>query len=120
MTGLSTRFNIVNGKFQLTSGANKAADRVWFLMQFDRLRVLIPDFEPGLMSLVQKPASFMLQYKTLILSGITKRAALYVPEVIIEGAELTVSASDRKTYDLIILHKHVPTGSRGITVTFVG
>lgn len=80
--GLTHRFVIKNGKFQLTQGRNKIRDNIRMLMSFDTVaRIYYDDFCPRLMFLLQKPGSTVAQYKTLVLGRLKKIIVQYVPYV---------------------------------------
>lgn len=119
-TGLATRFSIQNGRFALTSGSDKAADNLWFLMLFDKLRVYMPQFNPGTDALIQKPTSYLIQYKTIILGRITKLIGRYIPDLKVKQADIIYGFSERKEFALFVDYDYKDPGDGAVTVVFIG
>lgn len=119
LAGVPTNFKLTAGKLELSQGADKAFDRLWFLANFDRLRIYTPDFNPGFSVLIQKSSSYLVQYRTLILGNFYKLAVKYVPELEIESADI-VAFRDRKQYGIVVQSKFEPAEDERLTVLFLG
>ena len=102
MKGLSCRFALKNGAFQLTEGASKAQDNIWFYCIFDKFRVYYSDFGGNFVSLVQKPASYLVLNRTLILRKLKVGIEKYVGNVTVEGLDIIYHVSDPRDYHLQI------------------
>ena len=119
MKGLPTNITLNGGKFLLVDGVEKARDRMWFLMNFDKLRIYLPDFNPGLTSLIQRTISYVTQYKPLFLGKLTKLVGQYVPEVAMKSTDVIYSYDDRKSYAIFVEYNYIPEAKAEIAVTFV-
>lgn len=102
MKGLSCRFQLKNGAFQLTDGPSKAQDNVWFYCIFDKFRVYFSDFGGNFVSLVQKPASYLQLNKTLILRRLQTGIEKYCGGVKVKGIDIGYFASSRREYRIQI------------------
>lgn len=119
MTGLNTNFTLQGGKFQLSDKLERASDRVWMLANFDGLRIYTPDYNPGFTALQQKNASYLLQYKVLILQTLANLLNKYVEEVTIQGLDIIYSVKNRKEYGIFIAYTYLST-EKASTVIFLG
>ena len=120
MKGLPSDFQIVNGKFRLTEGAEKCRDNIWFFCVFDKFRVYTSDFGSSFISLVQKPISYILLNKTLIIGALKKKMTKYVPNVKVNQVDIGYLSSNRKEYSLMIDYSFKETdGTQVSDVTFV-
>lgn len=102
MKGLSCRFQLQNGAFQLTEGKSKAQDNIWFYCTFDKFRVYCSDFGGNFVSLVQKPMSYLLLNKTLILRRLQTGIEKYCGNVKVEGIDIGYMASNPRDYRMQI------------------
>lgn len=106
MKGLSCRFQLKNGAFQLTGGADKARDNVWFYCIYDKFRVYCSDFGGNFVSLVQKPVSYLQLNKTLILRKLQVGIEQYCGDVKVGGIDIGYFASSRKDYRMQINYSY--------------
>lgn len=97
MKGLPSRFNIVNGKFELVGGIEKSKDALWFYFIFDLIRVYVSDFGANIGLLLQKPTSQITLSKTLILASLKGGIRKYVPSVELNNIDIGYFQDDRKT-----------------------
>jgi phage baseplate assembly protein W len=97
MKGLSTRFNLDNGKFQLSTGVEKSTDSIWFFSVFDRKRIYLPDFGGNFNNLIQKPTSFLVVSKSIIQNNIKTGVEKYVPSVELLSVDIGIFPTDRTT-----------------------
>lgn len=102
MKGLPTDFQIVNGKFRLTEGTEKCRDNIWFFCVFDKFRVYTSEFGGNFVSLVQKPVSFLVLNKTLIVGSLMRKLEKYIPEARVDKIDIGYMSSNRKEYTLMI------------------
>jgi len=96
--GLSTQFNLVEGRFLLTEGVEKARDGIRFYTIFDKFRVYLSDFGANFVSLLQKPASYIQANSTILLGVYRKGVEKYVPNVKVNTIDVGYLAGDRKTH----------------------
>jgi len=86
--GLSHRFRLVNGKFELTNGATKTKDGLHFIFCFNTVsRIYLDSFSPKVLSLVQKTGSYILSYKPLLLGRLRSIVLMYVPNVRLDSMD---------------------------------
>lgn len=102
MKGLTCRFQLHKGKFQLTEGNIKVKDSLWFYCTFDKFRVYLSDYGADFLSLVQKPLTSLQLNRTLILGKLQKGVEKYVPDVKVRGIDIGYDVSDRTSYHLLI------------------
>lgn len=91
-----SRFTLKNGKFVLTSGAEKASDSVWFFCIFDKFRVYCSDFGARLVSLTQKPVSYILLNRTLIIGSLRMGIQKYTQDVKVNDIDFGYTRQDKK------------------------
>ena len=103
MKGLSVRFNIVDGKFALTSGVDKAKDNIWFYSIFNRVRTYFEDFGGNFLALTQRPVSSIKQYKVFILGNIQNGIEKYTDNV--EVTKIDIGFTDRKNMTMSVEFK---------------
>jgi len=96
--GLTTQVNVVNGRFLLADGVEKARDGIRFYTIFDKFRVYVSDFGSNFVSLLQKPASYVQANSTILLGVYRKGIEKYVPDVSINTIDIGYLKSDRKTH----------------------
>ena len=102
MRGLTSRFHLKDGRFQLTSGVEKSRDNIWFYCVFDKFRIYASDFGANLVSLVQKPIGYLLMNKTIILGTLQQGIQKYVPNVTVEDIDIGYTSTNRTEYSLRI------------------
>ena len=119
MTGLNTNFTLQNGAFFLSDNIDRASDRVWMLTNFDYFRVYMPDYNPGFTALQQKNASYLIQFKTLILQNLNNLLTKYVDEIEVKGLDIIYSVKNRMEYGILISYTYLNT-DKASTVIFLG
>lgn len=120
MKGLMSRFQLVDGAFKLTDGAEKSRDNIWFFCVFDKFRVYTSDYGGSFLSLMQKPISYLVLNRTLIVSSLKKKIAKYVSGVKVEDIDIGYTSMDRKNYHMKITYSSKNTDGKIITdVTFI-
>lgn len=123
MKGLSCRFALKNGKFELTEGLPKVRDNMFFLTSFSfRHRVYHPDFTTGLAAMIQKATSTIETYKVLLLGRLKRALVKYIPNVTVESMDLQYLRSDAdKKYTLVIAYKVTDSQNQEteVSVTFI-
>ena len=117
--GLNTNFSLSNGAVTLTSGPDRAADRVWMLANFDGFRIYATDYNPGFVRLQQKNASYLIQYRTLILQTLSNLLAKYVTEITVTSLDIIYTVKNRREYGILIAYTYLAE-STGISVVFLG
>lgn len=113
--GLSHRFRLVNGKFELTSGANKTKDGLHFLFCFNTVsRIYLDGFCPKVLWLVQKTGSFILSYKSLLLGRLRSLVLAYVPDIKLDSIDFysTRNINSDNAIEVVINYRYV--GDDGI------
>jgi len=120
MNGLSHKFTIVGGKFGFTSGAEKATDDLHFYLAFiGWFRVYAEDFPADILSLIQKPTSYLETIKVMLLGRILNGLRKYVTAVLVKEANFA-KADDRKTYVLGLSYTYVTEPDEVLaSVTFI-
>ena len=96
--GLTTEFNLDDGKFLLSDGVEKARDGIKFYTIFDKFRVYVSDFKSNFVSLLQKPASYIQANSTILLGVYRKGLEKYVPNVKVRSIDVGYLVNDRKTH----------------------
>ena len=120
MRGLPSNFQLVNGKFKLTDGTEKCRDNIWFFCVFDKFRVYTSDFGGNFSSLVQKPITYLVLNKTLIVGALRKKMAKYIPNIKVNQIDIGYTSTDRKEYSMMIDYSYKEdTGVQVSDVTFV-
>ena len=120
MKGLPCRFHLKNGKFVLTEGIEKSRDNIWFYCIFDKFRVYTSDFGANFVSLVQKPISYLIMNKTLILGSLKRGIQKYVPNVTVKNIDIGYTSKDRRSCSMMIEYSSVQGNKTEIQdVTFV-
>lgn len=97
--GLPTNFTIVNGKFGLTGGVVKCQDNIRMLIIFGGwFRLMLPDFCVNLYWLLNKPTSWLLVFKTVILGRFILAAEKYAPFIKVQKSNIYYegTGSERK------------------------
>lgn len=102
MKGLPSRFYLRDGKFVLTNGVEKSRDNIWFYCIFDKFRAYFSDFGANFISLIQKPTSYIIGNKTILLGSLKKGMQKYVPNVKINSIDIGYIGNDRKNYSVKI------------------
>lgn len=108
--GLSHRFNLVNGKFNLTQGASKTKDGLYFLFCFHSIaRIYRDSFSPRALNLIQKTGSYVLSYKPLILGRLRAISQIYVPNIRIDAIDFFVSrgVDNGNSTELVLTYKYI-------------
>lgn len=100
MKGLSSRFDMINGKFQLSDGVSKAKDNIWFYCVFNRVRTYFEDFGGNFLSLTQKPISSLRQNRVFIVGNLQSGIEQYVGNV--EVKSIDIGYTDRRNMNMII------------------
>ena len=102
MKGLSCRFKLHNGKFMLSDGVKQSRDSIWFYCIFDKFRIYCSDFGANFVSLMQKPTSYLIMNRTIILGALRKGIQKYVPNVTVNNIDIGYVATNRKEYTMLI------------------
>jgi len=102
MEGLSCRFKLTGGKFQLTQGVEKSKDDVWFYCVFDKVRTYLSDYGGNFPLLVQRPTSMLIQNKVFIFGNLQKGIEKYVNNVAVKWLDIGYAPKDRKSYILVV------------------
>lgn len=120
MKGLTSRFTLDNGRFVLTDGREKSRDSIWFYCIFDKFRIYTSDFGANFVSLVQKPISYLIMNKTLILGALEKGISKYCPNVNVRSIDIGYTSKDRKSYSMMVEYNSVQEDNTVVQdVTFV-
>lgn len=96
--GLTTQISVVEGRFLLTDGVEKARDGIRFYTIFDKFRVYVSDFGSNFVTLLQKPVSYVQANSTILLGVYRKGVEKYVPNVKVNSIDIGFLVSDRKTH----------------------
>lgn len=98
--GLSHKFYLVKGKFNLTESYEKANDNLsFFATFFDFFRVYLQDYCFQASALLQKPESFLFATKTRILYSLQSSINVYVGGMQVDKIDLVKT----DTKDFLIL-----------------
>ncbi len=119
MKGLPTNFQLQNGKFLLTEGAEKAYDRLYMLVSYDKFREAVPDYAPGIIYMQQRPVSYLLQFQIILLGGISALIDKYCPEIRVDAIGFYQSTTDRRLINLSIAFTYLPTNTANKAVIFL-
>jgi hypothetical protein len=120
--GLSYKFQIKNGKFEMTGGGQKASDNVSLVMNYTFLRMnYYPDFNPGTAWLIQKPVSYLFSFRTLILARVKASIEKYVIDTKVNGMNIVQVNQDRKNYAVYanFTHTEDSIATNDFNVTFI-
>lgn len=85
-----------NGKLGLSSGSTKASDDIWFYCTFDRMRVYSPNYGFNFRSLVQRPASFFIVNRALIVSTLQNGIEQNTNDLRVLGVDVGYDPSDSR------------------------
>lgn len=119
MKGLTTNFELSQGRFSLVEGSDKAKDCIWFFCIFDRFRVYCSDFGGNFVSLVQKPASSLLISRAIILNTLRKGILKYVGSISVKTIDIGYLASDRTNFHIAVEYIYKDDTNEIQGVTFV-
>lgn len=120
LRGLTSRFLLEGGKFQLLSGVSKSKDSIWFYCVFDLFRIYSSDFGAKFVNFLQKPASFFITNRTLIIGNLQKGIGKYVPGVTVKTIDVGYFGNDRTDYHLKIEYTSLDENKNKVeNVTFV-
>lgn len=118
--GLPSRFTLEKGKFSLKSGIEKSRDNIWFYCVFDKFRIYSSDFGANFLSLVQKPISYLLINKTVILGSLMKGIQKFCPDVMVKNLDIGYTSHDRRNLSLLVEYDSVQEDNTKVQdVTFV-
>lgn len=107
MKGLNTNFNLSNGRFSLSEGKEKSRDAIWFYAIFDKFRIYNSEFGANFISLSQKPASYLVANRTIILGSLTRGIQKFVPSVNVKNIDIGYNTKDRRDYSMLIEYDSV-------------
>jgi hypothetical protein len=101
--GLSHRFNIdFEGRFILTTGAEKVKDDLHFFLIFNRVsRVYLPEYDPQLYWFLQKTSSQLEQFRILMLGNLRKKVLQFVPFIRINALDAWFDRG-KKTHGVLV------------------
>lgn len=120
MKGLSSRFNLTEGKFQLTDGVAKSRENIWFYCIFDKFRIYCSDFGANFVTLVQKPIGYLIMNKTILLGSLKKGMQKYIPNIKVKNIDIGYTSKNRRDYSMMIEYTSVQDDKNEIKdVTFV-
>lgn len=85
-----------NGKLGLSSGSTKASGDIWFYCTFDRMRVYSPNYGFNFHSLVQRPASFFIVNRALIVSTLQNGIEQNTNDLRVLGVDVGYDPSDSR------------------------
>ena len=102
MKGLTTNIKLHEGKFQLVGGKEKARDNIRFFCIFDKFRVYTSDFGGNFVSLAQKPVSYLILNKTLIIGSLKKKMKKFLPNINVDEIDIGYMSNNRKEYSMQI------------------
>lgn len=120
--GLSCRFKLTNGKFEMTGGGEKASDNVFFLLNFnDNVKVYYPDFNPDVLWVIQKSSTNINSYKALILGKIKRCLEQYTNNITINSMDIQIPRSNRANAAIYLDYSYTEPGStmQDYSVTFI-
>lgn len=92
---------------------------MWMLVNFDKLRVYTPDYEMGLMALQQKSASYLVQFRQIILNRVESLIQDYCPEITLEGINIFSSVRRRKEYAIVVQWRYQNSETSSVTAIFI-
>lgn len=120
MKGLSCRFRLSNGRFSMSEGVEKSRDSIWFYCIFDKFRIYCSDFGANFVTLVQKPTSYLIGNRTLILGLLRRGIQKYVPNVTVNDIDVGYTSKNRKEFTILVDYTSVQENKVEIRdVTFV-
>lgn len=102
MKGLSCRFKLEKGKFQLSQGVDKCKDDVWFYCVYNKVRTYFSDYGGQFSSLIQRPTSMLIQNKIFIFGNLQKGIEQNVNNVVVKDLDIGYTPRDRKSYILVV------------------
>lgn len=121
MIGLNTNFGLTStGAFSLSSGKDKAINRLTMLVYFTKLRVYTPDYNPGFETLIQKPSSYLFQFRQVILGRLLKLITKYVAEINVTGMDIVYNHRNRLQYGIYTEYKYADSSTPSSSVIFLG
>ena len=95
--GLPTRFNLVNGKFQLKGGKDKVDDNVAMLLSFiGWYRLYTQDYVIDAYQFFQNTTSYLYQFKNILRLRVMDIGKRYVPFANFYAVEVPIDYSNRK------------------------
>ena len=101
--GLPTRFNIVDGKFQLLGGKAKVEDNVAMLLCFvGWFRIFKQGYVINAYQLYQNTTSFLYYFKNILRLKIMDIGARYVPYAKFSAVDIPINYTDRKRTEIVI------------------
>ena len=105
----------------MTDGVEKSRDNIWFYCVFDKFRAYTSDFGANFVSLVQKPTSYIIMNRTLILGALKKGIHKFVPNVRVKNVDVGYTSKDRTSYSVMVEYETIQEDKTKLQdVTFVG
>jgi hypothetical protein len=119
--GISHKFTLNNGRFEMKGGTEKVTDNLYFTLQFvGFFRIYYPDFVLNLSWLLQKTSSRIGAFKTLVLGNVKKSLDKYFPTVKIDGINTIYKYNDRKGFGIAITYSfRLEQETQYTAVTFI-
>ena len=118
--GLISRFSLENGKFVLTDGIEKASNSVRFFCTFDKFRVYCSDYGARVVSLTQKPISYIFINRSLIIGSFKAGIQKYTKDVRILDIDFGYTIDNKKEVKMKVEFSAIKNGgSVGNGVIFV-
>ena len=101
--GLPTRFQIIDGKFQLMGGKAKVDDNIAMLLCFvGWFRIFKQDYVINAYQLYQNTTSFLYYFKNILRLKIMDIGARYVPFAKFNAVDIPINYTDRKRTEIMI------------------
>lgn len=106
--GLTTNFNLVDGKFQLVGGEAKCQDNMRMIMYFvGWFRLAVPDYPVNMVWLLQKPASYINTFKNVYLNQFIDVARKYAPNISVQKSNINYSPNGDNRRQLEIAIEYI-------------
>lgn len=101
--GLPTRFNIVEGKFELIGGTRKVDDNMSMLLCFvGWFRIFKQDYIIDAYQLYQNTTSFLYTFKNILRLKIMDIGKKYVPFAKFSAVDIPNNYYDRKSTEIVV------------------
>lgn len=106
-SGLTYDFKLEKGSFTFENGTDKKRKDLMFFMCFHFIsRIYRPNFDPNVIWVLQKPASYVRNLKVLLLGNLSTKILSFIQNINILSTNLSYDRSE-KEYSLFLEYSYI-------------
>lgn len=105
--GLSSRFQLVDGKFELTGGQSKVDNNIAVLLSFiNWFRIFKQDYVIDVYRFYQNSTNTLFKYKNILRLNIMDIGERHVPFAFIKSVDIPIDYSNRRSASIYINYNY--------------